>query len=221
MTYCNTLLSVSLITLAPFAATAGNLIEPVIAPAPAPQPPVLSVQDNTTSWGGAYGGLAYGQTSGNYDDGIFVPGVDLNEGSATGVFAGYLWQRGALVYGAELSYFSTINTNVPNVPSFLGGSGGDDEFDSLLDLRAIIGYAVGDFMFYGAAGVTRTEFTYVPVADADFNGINLGLGVNYMVTDQIFLGVDYTTRTLDYDYLPGVTFDAEVNTLTARVAYHF
>jgi hypothetical protein len=33
--------------------------------------------------------------------------------------------------------------------------------------------------------------------------------------------VDYTTRTLDYDYLPGVTFDAEVNTLTARVAYHF
>ncbi len=78
--------TVAALVLAPFAAKAGNLSEPIersIVPAPTP---------TTTDWSGAYVGLSYGFASGDYDfSQLAAQNItrDMDDGSLTQLFGGY------------------------------------------------------------------------------------------------------------------------------------
>jgi hypothetical protein len=72
------------LVLAPFAAKAGNLSEPI-------QPsivPTLAPTSTTTDWSGAYVGLSYGFASGDYDFTLLNGDTrDMDDGSLTQLFA--------------------------------------------------------------------------------------------------------------------------------------
>ena len=117
--------TVAALVLAPFAAKAGNLSEPI-------QPsivPTLAPTSTTTDWSGAYVGLSYGLASGDYSF-TLLNGLnrDMDDGSLTQLFGGYQVQRGALVYGGELAFGSAQDTVVTGFPTA--------QVTNMIDLKA-------------------------------------------------------------------------------------
>lgn len=188
-------------------------------PAPTPVDPVVMTpaDPQVADWSGFYGGLSYGMTSGDVD---FTPGgaFDFEDGHAVGAFVGYNWQNGNLVYGGELAYSEVSEMFIP------GGFGDDDEITYLMDARARIGYASGNALFYAAAGFSSSEYIEPGVSQTDLHGYNYGVGVDFLLTENVFFGVDYTHRTMDGTMdgprtPPGV--DVDVNTFSLRLGFNF
>jgi outer membrane immunogenic protein len=151
---------------------------------------------------GFYVGLAFGHVGG---DGLERGGAnngpfDVDRDSAFGAFGGYNYQNGNLVLGAELAAWPV---------------------DTTISDGSTVGWATGDVLVYGALGWSwaRTENT-VSGSDVDHDGHSLGLGVEYNITEALFLGLDYTTRGLDGEER-GVEYDMDVNTLSLRGGFRF
>ncbi|WP_431299926.1 outer membrane protein [Tabrizicola sp. BL-A-41-H6] len=179
----------------------------------APAAPVAQPVD----WSGPYAGLSFGIGSG--DTQTEGESADYDDGNVASILAGYNFQSGNLVYGAELGYSSV--SDMVLVGDDLGG---DDTFDSMIDLRGRVGYSAGKALIYGALGYAWGETTINGSDSASADGVSLGLGVDYLVSDQIFLGLDYTSRNLSgTDENPDNTFDfdATVNTVSFRVGMSF
>lgn len=182
--------------------------DPVAAYAPEPVYP-------TVDWSGVYAGLSYGRGSGDASDVLAT--FDFDRGRAAGAFLGYNVQRGRLVYGGELGY-STVSDMT------LVGAGGDDSLDSLLDLSGRLGFSAGKALIYGAVGYSRGEMTVNTTDSATISGRSLGIGVDYLVTSSVFLGVNYTSRKLDGTAeggLAGFDIDSTVNTVGLRLGIKF
>lgn len=183
-------------------------------PAPGVQPEPIPGVD----WSGLYAGLSYGRTSGNMDMegfGLF----DYTDGHATGGFLGYNFQRGRLVYGGELSY-ATVSGMVFSDTTL----GGDDTVDSLVELRGRVGYSLGNALIYGALGLAQGNYTLNAFNTPTASGTSVGLGMDYRMTDQIFVGLDYTRRKMDgTNDNPSIPFgfDAPIDSLSLRVGLSF
>ncbi|MES2916216.1 MAG: outer membrane beta-barrel protein [Pseudomonadota bacterium] len=164
-------------------------------------------------WSGAYVGLGYGRVSGDVTDPLTT--FDYESGNARGAFVGFNMQRGTFVYGGELGYSSVSGATI-----LLGG--GDDALDSLLDLRGRVGFAVGKALIYGALGYSRADLTINATDGATLSGTSAGLGADFMVTQRILVGVDYTSRKLDgRNELNTFDIESTVNTVGLRVGLSF
>lgn len=155
-------------------------------------------------WSGAYVGaqLGYGDIDSN---GAALDG----EGAIGGVHAGYLFDYGKFVAGAELNY------DVSNID--LGTAAGDT-LDSVTRLKLIAGADLGSMLVYGTVGAAYAEAT-VGGASLNDNGTFVGLGANYALSDQWSVGGEYLYHKFDDFDASGVDFD--VKTLQAKVSYSF
>ena len=152
-------------------------------PMPAAAPAPVAAHD----WSGPYVGLSYGKTSGDVND-VFT-NFELDSDKAAGAFVGYNVQRGQMVFGGELEYSSTDTVVI--------GGGGDDTFDSMLDLRGRLGLSAGKALIYGSLGYSKAEMTINGTDGASLSGVSYGLGVDVAVSSRIFVGIDYTRRNMD------------------------
>jgi outer membrane immunogenic protein len=164
---------------------------------------------------GFYGGIAAGaNVSGDF---LSVPnnGFPPTGGSLSGqlgsVFIGYNIQRGALVYGAELA------VSVSDVGG--GGLSGGRVFDSYTDLKARAGYAFGDLLAYGVAGLSQGNLP-AGVERFAFRGPSYGIGVDYRIDSGIFTGAEYLIRDLEED-APGGHLEADGGSLSLRLGIEF
>ncbi|MEJ6394471.1 outer membrane beta-barrel protein [Gymnodinialimonas sp. 2305UL16-5] len=196
------------VLLSPSAAFAGPI------DAPPPPPPVVVAVDEPFE--GPYVGLEFGHVFGDGELTQSVPGattttldLDYDNGTAWGIFGGYNVQNGAMVYGGEARYLHLNEI----------GAGDDYEIPYVADLRARIGYAAGDVMFYGAAGVSFSEYES-GVTSIDLTGYNLGLGAEYNVSENLFLRADFTARELSGDS-GGQDLDQTINTVTIGAGLRF
>ncbi|MFN4201836.1 MAG: outer membrane protein [Tabrizicola sp.] len=199
------------------AATLATLGTPIFAggptvvaadPMPAAAPAPAAVYD----WSGPYVGLSFGKTSGDVTDTFTT--YDLDSDRATGAFVGYNVQRGRMVYGGELAFTSTDTVVI--------GAGGDDTFDSMLDLRGRVGISAGKALIYGALGYSKAEMTINGTDGASLSGLSYGLGVDVAVSSRIFVGIDYTRRDVDgRNDADTFDLDATVNTVGLRVGLSF
>jgi len=196
---------------------------------------LLSAATGSTSaqdlFGGPYisGALGTSSTDGLIDapllsGGTSVQESDISGGNSFGLSGGYFFRRDALVYGFEAGYMSLTG---------LGSSAqtGQEstEVSDLVDLKARLGYAQGEWLFYGSLGWT---FAHVHVHPGGLfgsrpnttiiDGASVGVGVEYMMSEELSLGVDYTRRSLsgNFDEATSET-DLDVNTLVLRLAYRF
>ena len=105
----------------------------------------------------------------------------------------------------------------------------DDEgtYNNILDVKARAGYAIGSALVYGAVGYSSADFgeDYAAPATNSMTGFGYGVGVDLMITEKIFAGLEYYTRTLDgaltYPVDPLYTVEGNVTTITARVGMNF
>lgn len=157
-----------------------------------PQAPVAVEQPAPIKdWSGAYlGGTV------NYDWGRFSGsnnGRDA-DGFGGGLYGGYNWQNGQIVYGgeADLAYGDEK-----------GSAGGNLEGKQKLNgsLRARVGYDMNPFLIYGTGGlaVSNNEIRDTVSGSKDDKtalGYTVGAGVEALVTDNITARLEY--RYTDY-----------------------
>lgn len=139
-----------------------------------------------TDWSGAYVGLSYSDVSGTMTFSNQPFTYYYTEDAAFGVFSSYNWQRGKFVYGFELN----ATQGLDGLQGFPGeGLGHTTEF------RGRSGYAIGDALAYGFLGYGAA--VYADFANSwDVNGITYGVGVDYMITDNIFAGLEFSRREM-------------------------
>jgi outer membrane immunogenic protein len=213
-----------------------------------PKAPLLpSLYSWTGFYVGAQGGYSWGTdrtrellTTGR----VFINEFEYHPNSAFGGgHAGFNYQMGALVLGVEGDVEAMRARSGFQDPSRVRSPGDPGglvrvQQDWQASVRARIGYAFDRFMIYGTGGAAFTSFDYSyynPLAGfgegakMSKTGWTAGGGVNYAMTNNIILGVDY--RYTDYghfDYVAksaflGLTADQNPSShaVRASIAYKF
>ena len=218
------------------AAYAGGIAPAPIEPVPmAPAPIIMPSED----WTGGYAGLSAGYAGMNLDgsddilDGILGDDDDDEDdffevdgdGLIGGAFAGYQYDFGNFVLGAE------VDLNATNLDfgddEFFGGDvnfDDDDETDGGISVRQIhraklrAGFDAGDALIYGVAGAAYLEAEGVHENLSDM-GYVLGAGIDYKVTEDVVVGAEVLHH--QFDDFDDTGINADVTSIQARVAYQF
>ena len=203
-----TLISASIVAMLSSGAIAGNIdtatADPVIATPPA---------STSTDWSGSYCGLSY-SSGGGTDAGSNGSTYDYFDDTAIGVFCGNNWQRSNLVYGGELNV---------TAGSLVLDDGWGRELGTRTELRARVGYAMGDALVYGFLGYGTSEITWVggtPPFGYDVAGGTYGMGVDYMVTDSMFAGFEVSNLELT-GTKGGGEHTHDINVISLRIGWKF
>ena len=157
----------------------------VIEAPPAPAVPMEEPPVNT--WSGPYAGVSVGYGfAGETEDETFATTVDT-DGFLLGAFAGYNYQVGNIVAGAEadIGYSWAEGTDL-GLTSESGVEG---------SLRARLGYVVSpNILLYATAGGAAKDLEVSGGGVSDSNtmiGWTAGAGADMMVTENIFGRVEY------------------------------
>lgn len=216
-------------------ASAADLRLPVKAPPPFPM----------FSWTGFYAGADVGYAWGRDTTTEYLTGTNTftglrwdykAKGVLGGLFAGYNYQTGPMVFGLETDIEMVDIKGGFNDPA-LGGAG-DTRIDWQGSLRGRLGFAADKVLFYGTGGLAYANIghTYrnLVVGSAETTsgirtGWTLGAGVEMAVTHNILLRAEY--RYSDFGHyrydsvvaFPGLTGQQEPTFSTVRLgaAYKF
>lgn len=147
-------------------------------------------------WAGGYGGALLSYSGGEAQDFTFGPGSFDVDGFEGGLFGGYNFQTGNIVYGVEASILAS-------------SASGDDgafqtpfEVNSALTAMARVGYDAGTFLPWVGVGaqVATVDSTHGPgsteILGSSFTGAVLALGVDYAISDSMFVRGSF--ETVDY-----------------------
>lgn len=181
-----------------------------VTPDPMPEPATpVAVHD----WSGPYVGLSYGTVSGDMDFST-TPVFELGSGNIAWLYAGYLMQRGSLVYGGELAYGSIGGTALAGFPN--------SELTNALDLKARVGVAANRALFYGVLGYSTALFDDNGDEYA-MDGVSYGFGVDFAVSNSFTVGLEYLSRDLsgEGDLAPPVGADSRFDSVSLRVGFAF
>lgn len=189
---------------APLAAFAGGPLPQAAEPYVAP-PMVMTATRADGDWTGFYVGAQYGY--GNLTSG--GAGVDGN-GGIGGLHAGYRYDFGKAIVGAELDY---------NFSSFdLGNNLPDTTLDSVARLKLMAGYDLGRALVYVTGGAAYAEATVLG-NETQGNGYFGGLGMDYKLTEKVNVGAELLGHR--FEEFDNSNIDLEAVTLQAKVAYRF
>lgn len=176
-------------------------VEPEPTVTPVSQPVIASGMD----WSGAYAGVQLG-----YAD-IDSNGAGLDgDGMLGGIHAGYRWDMGNFIAGAEVDWDSAdVDLGDP-----VAGT-----LDDVARLKLIAGTEFGRSLIYGTVGVAHANATVAGV-DLSDNGWFLGAGLDYAVNDRWSIGGELLQHQFDdFDGTGGVDLDA--TTVKAKVSLRF
>lgn len=193
------------------AATAPALAGPLDAPPAAPPAVLPAPAPAADGFTGFYGALEFGTIDGDVTNAPLTSPFD--DGTAFGLAAGYNWQTGSFVFGGEVRILRADDFTWP-----LGGD--TDAYRTLYDLRGRAGYAIGDFMVYGALGYSAGTLAPSAPNPVDTDGMNFGIGMEYNISERFFLGADLTRRDLEGSNAVS-TFETEIDTLSLRGGLRF
>lgn len=191
-----TLLAAVIAGLAGSAAIAGSpepYIEHVYV-----EPPVIE-----SDWGGFYGGVIGGMHRGD-----ITPGGFTFDATSYGGFAGYNFQQGQMVYGAEIAgQVGTLDLN-PG-PNF--------DIDMLIDAKVRVGYSLGDALLFASGGYSTIGMTTPATLAA--KGWNAGVGLDYAVTEMFFVGGEYVYRNMPTTIPAGFDTTSHAGQLRAGIKF--
>ncbi len=176
------------VAIAALSATYAMAADAVGEEPPIPDP-VMAEPAPLNTWTGPYAGVVVGYGWGNTD--TAVGSIDT-DGFNGGAFAGYNFQTGPLVLGAE------ADAGYNGADGAAPGLGIDRGFDG--SLRARMGFTPSDnILVYGTAGGALGQFEVTDAAGSDNQtllGWTAGVGVDAMLTENIFGRAEY--RYTDY-----------------------
>ena len=175
-------------------------VEPEPTVTPVSQPVIASGMD----WSGAYAGVQLG-----YAD-IDSNGAGLDgDGMLGGIHAGYRWDMGNFIAGAEVDWDSAdVDLGNP-----VAGT-----LDDVARLKLIAGTEFGRSLIYGTVGVAHANATVAGV-DLSDNGWFLGAGLDYAVNDRWSIGGELLQH--QFDDFDGTGVDLDATTVKAKVSLRF
>ncbi|WP_169052334.1 outer membrane protein [Tabrizicola sp. YIM 78059] len=183
-------------------------------------PPTVSAPPTTLDWSGAYAGLGYGKTSADYALGESIQPelpsttTKMTDGRVASVHAGYLFQQGVLVYGAELSVSSLKDTGFAIEP--------DAKINRAIDLKGRLGFSSDRVLVYGLLGYSQVHFTAPGDEGFTARGASYGLGIDVAASDRLTIGLEYLMRNAGTDLTsPDRAVDVDLDTLSLRVGLRF
>ncbi|MGV3552640.1 outer membrane protein [Rhizobium sp.] len=190
-----------------------------VAPAPVSEDAVQAF-----SWNGAYVGLGVGGGSLQSDFGIVgVPAArgskNFNGGLVSG-FVGYNYQIESFVIGVEGDFSYNWNERT------FGKLGGAVDMGSDMSgsLRGRVGYAMDSALIYATAGWTATN-GYVNSLGVErsrtFQGWTAGAGLDFAVTDNVFLRAEYRYSDFASKNIGGLKIDPDQHTAIIGVGFKF
>lgn len=176
-------------------------------------------------WSGFYAGATVSFDGGNFDYYnsalepemlIFSSGIS---GTTYGAFAGYNFQAGALVFGAELAYLGG------EVRGTQIGISSPFHMDWFLDIKARAGYTVApDLLVYAVLGgsFSQMQDDDFPGIYGDLSGMNYGAGAEYKFGGNMVAGLEYLVRNLD-GTIPGGARrdDVQTQSVQLRLGWQF
>ncbi|PIE09914.1 MAG: hypothetical protein CSA72_09815 [Rhodobacterales bacterium] len=160
--------------------------------------PTTTLIAPASDWSGAYVGLSAG--TGQAENKGTNAEVDLN---TYGVFAGYNYDMGQYVIGAEVSY-DQID---------IEGCRSCD--DRVMRVMARIGYDAGRALPYLTAGFASLDLEN----GGNDNGFAYGVGADFKVTDRIVVGAQYIQH--DFNDFNDTGNDLKAGVFSLRAAYRF
>lgn len=200
-----------------FAMAADVVIE--TAPEPVSQDTVQAF-----SWNGAYVGAGLGGGVLQSDFGIVgVPGARASRDFKGGLFSGFVgynYQIESFVIGVEGDFSYNWNERT------FGKLGGaiDMGTDMSGSLRGRVGYAFDRALLYTTAGWTATN-GYVNSLGVErsrtFQGWTAGAGLDFAVTDNIFLRAEYRYSDFASKKIGGLKIDPDQHTAIIGVGFKF
>jgi outer membrane immunogenic protein len=223
----------------------------------APVAPIAAVPMFT--WTGFYvGGQVGFQFNDNDDNGYYGAvypygygfGDDSNDGFVAGAHAGYNFQFGSFVVGAEADIEGVFGDDDDDgyygyayAPAYYGYGHGNGSLDWQGSVRARLGFAFDRVLVYGTAGVAFGGFGggngyygypyyYGGHGDDTATGWTVGLGVEYAFTNNLTARLEYRFTSFDrggdnywaYDpawYGYGRSNDDDFHTVRVGVSYKF
>jgi len=136
-----------------------------------------------------------------------------------GVQAGYNFQADSLVFGVEADLSAAGILEGDDTDHW----DEDDGIKGLATLRGRLGYAVGDLLLYGTAGLAVAN---LDVSDDQqfIGGWVAGVGAEYMVSEAVSLKAEYLYTnfgSVDVVGYGGDRFDIAGSTVKVGVNFHF
>jgi outer membrane immunogenic protein len=220
--------------LAAFTFSAGLLITSATANAADPE---IAVFD----WTGFYAGLQAGYGSDSHSDIPWGnPGGPLTnndgplkaDGFLAGLYAGYNHQMDQVVLGleADINYFDFKGDDEDR-----GGDTNGVAMDWQGNLRARVGFAMDNTLFYGAGGWahmsgdgTVRNDPGTPIfqrVSTSFNGWTAGVGIEHAFTENLLARIEYryTDYSLSVESYGGydLGFEPEIHTVMVGFGYKF
>lgn len=193
--------------MAPLAAAAGGYVAPAPAPAPVPVAPAPISYD----WTGAYGGVQLEYGSVTADD---AAGAEAAEGTGAlyGVFGGYRYDFGDIVVGAE------VDLNLADITLESPAGADIGSLDSVHRLGLEVGYDAGPALLYGTVGAAQAS-AEIGGVDYDDTGYFFGVGVDYLVTDNITVGAELLQH--EFEDFDTTGLDVSATTFGINAAFRF
>ncbi|MEM8592661.1 MAG: outer membrane beta-barrel protein [Pseudomonadota bacterium] len=148
---------------------------------------------------GAYVGVQTG-----FSD-VDATGGSEGEEAMIGAHAGINFSAGSFVYGAEIG-FDSLDTDLAE---------GAGELDSVTRLRARGGYAIGNGLIFGSAGVAFGDASDI----GDDTGFFVGVGAEFDTIGQGSVGVEYLHT--EFDEFDGSGIDVDIDSFSVRYSYNF
>jgi opacity protein-like surface antigen len=200
-------------------------------------------------WSGFYAGgnLGLGHTNVDSSETIFPDDLflfetlsyDQSETSvAGGVQAGWQKHWGKLVAGIEAG-FTFVRLDNTTESSLIEGLSRSAEVRDLFTLTGRVGYADGRWLAYFKAGLANAQvdisyhdnFTGASSSSSGREtGWTAGIGIDYALTHNLFLGVEYNYAFFQADVTPPTIpdiptrfddVDVDIQTIVVRLNYRF
>ncbi|MDX8350774.1 porin family protein [Cognatiyoonia sp. IB215182] len=184
-------------------ATAGGLSDPIIPVAPPPPPVPMA------DWTGPYVGLQVGNADVETDD---TDDLVETDGAIYGLHAGYLFDLGAIVLGAEIDY------DLTNIDEESVDPDADLEIDHIARAKVRLGYDAGSFLPYVTGGIARLELTSFGIERTD-TGTFFGGGLEYRVGSNIRVGAELLHH--QFEEFDDTITDIDATTIALRASYQF
>ena len=223
--FARTLLSAGAALIVAAPAFAGGFAEPIVAAAPAapvvvaPAAPVAASGD----WTGFYVGGQLGFGSLDIDDNLAGTAPfedDSYDGATYGLHAGYMYDFGRIVAGAEVDFDGTqIGVDGADI-----ASSEDLEVGSVVRGKLRVGYDAGRFLPYLTAGVAQVRLNSDDAAvdavlEDKYDGRFIGVGAAYQLNDRFVIGAEVLRHNFEDTPLDNV--DVDVTTATLRASIRF
>lgn len=178
-----------------------------------------SATEAQTAFDGANVGLMFSDASSS-DLGVDYEYGDTYTvgGSALGGFAGYNMSFGNVVVGGEIGVHVGDYT-VADTPYGVG---------HLIDAKIRVGIAMDDVLIYGVLGSSRGDIVSTEGSDYDYesmSGTSVGIGIEYQVNDNFFLGAELLQRKMDlpsdFESVKISQAGSKLNTISIRGGFRF